>query len=155
MASPDDASTVYDIAQKTIKAVYPHYYPTGAVEFFSRHHNTGNIARDIEAGEVWLLIDGTGSPAGTVTINGNEINRLFVLPECQGKGFGRQLMDFAEELVSEKYDTAELSSSLSAKKIYLRRGYKEVSYNIINSPGSDKLCYDYMVKQLDSKGGTD
>lgn len=154
-ASLNDTDAVYDITQTTIRAVYPHYYPAGAVEFFSQHHSKEKIVCDIETGCVWLVLDENGSPAGTVTVNDNEINRLFVLPEHQGKGFGRMLMEFAENLISQKFSTAELSASLSAKSIYLRNGYSEVSYNIIDSPNGDKLCYDYMIKHLDSKGGSD
>ncbi len=154
-ASIDDKDVVYDITQKTIRAVYPHYYSPGAVEFFSHHHSIDKIINDIEDGNVWLVRDENGSFAGTVTINENEINRLFVLPEHKGKGCGRLLMQFAEKIVAAKYSTAELSASLSAKKIYLKNGYTEVSYNIIDTPNGDKLCYDYMVKQLDSKGGSE
>ena len=154
-ASIDDKDVVYDITQKTIRSVYPHYYSPGAVEFFSQHHSIDKIVKDIENGNVWLVRDEGGSFAGTVTINENEINRLFVLPEHQGKGYGRLLMEFAENIVAAKFSTAELSASLSAKKIYLKNGYTEVSYNIIDTPNGDKLCYDYMVKQLDSKGGSE
>ena len=31
--------TVAEIAEKTIRAVYPHYYPSGAVQFFLDLHN--------------------------------------------------------------------------------------------------------------------
>ncbi|MBR4628062.1 MAG: GNAT family N-acetyltransferase [Ruminococcus sp.] len=154
-ALPGSEGIVYDITQNTIRAVYPHYYPAGAVEFFCQHHSMENILRDIESGEVWLLYTQTGVPAGTVTVNGNEINRLFVLQKFQGNGYGRILMDFAEELVSQSFDSAELSASLPAKQIYISRGYKTVSYNIIDASDGDKLCYDYMVKHFVSKGGTE
>lgn len=129
-------------------SVYPHYYPAGAVDFFCHHHSIENIIKDIENGCVWLLMDSSGKYAGTVTVNNNEINRLFVLPEFQGKGFGSRLIDFSEELISCCYDSIELSASLSAKQIYLKHGYKEISYNIIDTENGDKLCYDYMVKHL-------
>ena len=69
-AELSDAETVREISHETIKAVYPHYYPKGAVDFFLAHHNRENILRDIEAGEVWLISDG-GNGVGTVTVNGN------------------------------------------------------------------------------------
>lgn len=154
-AAPDDKDIVRDLTYRTICAVYPHYYPAGAVEFFIKHHSIENITRDIGSGNVWLITNDEGVPAGTVTVNANEINRLFVSPEHQGKGYGGKLIEFAEELISQKYDTSELSSSLPAKQIYLKRGYTEVSYNIIETDNGDKLCYDYMIKHFDSKGGTE
>ena len=39
-------------------------------------------------------------------------------------------------------------SSLSAKSIYLKRGYKEVEYHTISTKNDDYLCYDVMKKTL-------
>ncbi len=82
-AERTDLETVKRIVHETIRAVYPHYYPKGAVEFFIAHHSPENIMKDISAGSVYILYDG-GVPAGTVTAAENELNRLFMLPEYQG-----------------------------------------------------------------------
>lgn len=145
-AATTDFDTVKHITQTTIRAVYPKYYPEGAVEFFCQHHSDEHILADLEAGKVYLL-EIEGRFAGTVTIDENHINRLFVLPECQHNGFGRMLMDFTEEKIFKQYDRIELDASLPAKKIYLRRGYKETEYNVIETANGDKLCYDVMVKE--------
>ena len=147
-AEAAELSLVKDIAHRTIAAVYPHYYPEGAVKFFLDHHSAEHIMKDIKAGEVYLLTDDCGHTAGTVTINGNEINRLFVLPEFQGKGLGSRLLVFAEDLISVSYDAAELSASLPAKAIYLKKGYVFMSFHTIAAENGDFLCYDYMKKEL-------
>ena len=92
-----DFETVQQITQETIRAVYPRYYPAGAVDFFCRHHSDESIRGDIASGKVYLLFD-EGKAAGTVTVSGNGINRLFVLPQCQHRGYGRALLDFAEQV---------------------------------------------------------
>lgn len=147
-ADISELQLVKDIAHRTIKAVYPHYYPAGAVDFFLAHHSDGHIRKDIEDGNVYLLIDDNGSAAGTVTVNGCEINRLFVLPEFQGKGFGGRLIAFAEELISESCSEAELSASFPAKAIYMKKGYNAVEFHSILTENGDYLCYDYMKKEL-------
>ena len=55
-AKENDLETVKKITQTTIREVYPKYYPSGAVEFFSEHHSDEKIMRDINAGIVYLLI---------------------------------------------------------------------------------------------------
>lgn len=146
-ANISDLDDVRWITQTTIMAVYPKYYPAGAVEFFSKHHSDEKIKADIEAGYVYILED-EGKGVGTVTVSGNHINRLFVLPECQHKGYGRYMMDFAEEKIAKEHKTIELDASFPAKKIYLKRGYKEIEYNTIETDNGDKLCYDVMVKEV-------
>ena len=141
-----DFESVKRIAQATIRSVYPRYYPSGAVDFFARHHSGENIARDIAAGKVYLLkvedVD-----VGTVTVNENEIARLFVLPEYQHRGYGRSLMDFAENMIFQADTEITLDASLPAKQIYKKRGYVEVAYHTIRTENGDFLCYDVMQKK--------
>lgn len=136
---------VKQITHETISAIYPHYYPMGVVDFFLAHHSDEHIMEDIRAGVVYLLMHDNG-PVGTVTIKGNEINRLFVLPQHQRKGFGRQLLDFAEEMIFMSHSTICLSSSLPAKRTYLNRGYIPLEAHQIVTENGDVLCYDWMQK---------
>ncbi len=152
-AGTDDLQRVYDITQQTIFAVYPHYYPAGAVVFFSAHHSKSRIADDIAAGQVFLGEE-RGEAVGTVTVVRNEINRLFVLPQHQGRGFGAALFAFAESRIAAEYDEAVLDASLAAKGLYLRRGYRETGYFTVGTENGDVLCYDTMKKNLHDKEAT-
>ena len=48
---------VLNITHTTIKSIYPHYYPEGAVNFFLDHHNENNILSDIKSEYVYILIN--------------------------------------------------------------------------------------------------
>ena len=146
LARMEDLPVIRLITQTTIRAVYPRYYPAGAVDFFSQHHSDEHIASDIAASRVYLLWAET-EPVGTVTIADNNINRLFVLPEHQHRGYGKKLLDFAEEKILENYDCIQMDASLPAKAIYLKRGYKETEYHIIETENGDCLCYDVMKRE--------
>ncbi len=147
-AVPSDLETVKNITARTINAVYPHYYPSGAVDFFLSHHNDRNILTDIEKGNVYILNDADNMAVGTVTVKDNEICRLFVLPEYQGKGYGRELLNFAEKKISEKYSSIVLDASLPAKAIYLKKGYIPTNNHTIRTENGDYLCYDVMEKKI-------
>jgi GNAT superfamily N-acetyltransferase len=147
IAEKTDFLTVKTITQTTILSVYPKYYPAGAVRFFSEHHSDEKILNDILTGKVYLL-ETEGGTAGTVTISGNEINRLFVLPGHQGRGYGSQLMDFAEQMIRRESDTVILDASLPAKKMYLQRGYRSTAYQTIETDNGDYLCYDVMERSF-------
>ncbi|MDE6763944.1 MAG: GNAT family N-acetyltransferase, partial [Oscillospiraceae bacterium] len=134
---------IAELVREAIKAVYPKYYPAGAVDFFLDHHKPEKIASDIEAEKVFVT-DADGVIIGTVTINGNDIARLFVKPSEQGKGHGGRLIDFAENIIFGYSETVRLDSSLPAKSIYLKRGYKEKEYHKILTDNGDFLCYDIM-----------
>ncbi|AGF57177.1 GNAT family N-acetyltransferase [Clostridium saccharoperbutylacetonicum] len=142
-----DLNTIKNITYETIQTIYPHYYPNGAVDFFIQHHSDENISADIDSGKVFILeID--KKAVGTVTINGIEICRLFVLPHCQGKGYGGALIDFSENYISKNSKKVQLDASLPAKGIYLKRGYKEIESHSILTQNGDYLYYDVMEKNL-------
>lgn len=143
LAHEDDLNTVRKITQTTIKQIYPMYYPAGAVDFFSKHHSDEHIREDISGKKVYILNDGDAS-VGTVTVSENSINRLFVLPEYQNKGYGKALLDFAEEKIFSSYDHIRIDASFPAKRIYKIRGFKETEYNMIKTENGDYLCFDVM-----------
>ena len=149
-AQQSDLDLVKKITQTTINSIYPHYYPAGAVKFFLDHHSDENISADVANGIVFLCADTENNIVGTVTIKENEIARLFVLPEYQGKGHGKELMDFAESEIYKLYREIILDASLSSKAIYLKRGYSETGYHTIQTENGDHLCYDVMKKKKQS-----
>ena len=147
-ASSADLCTVRDITCNTIRTIYPRYYPVGAVDYFLKYHSDQKIAEDILRHRTFICIDDFGNIVGTVTIKENDIGRLFVLPKFQGKGFGKALLDFAEDMISRKYTDIILDASLAAKKIYLKRGYTETEYNTVITDNGDYLCWDIMTKKV-------
>lgn len=136
---------VKNITYQTIKVIYPHYYTSGVVIFFLSHHSEDNIIADIKQRRVFLITDDK-FPVGTVTIKENEICRLFVLPEFQRMGFGKHLMDFAENQIWKRYDNIQLDSSLAAQDMYLRRGYNKIESRTVQTEQGDFLYYDVMQK---------
>ena len=143
IAKKENLEIVRTITRSTIKSIYPRYYPVGAVEFFLMHHSSEHILADISDGKVFLLLE-NGVSVATVTVSANNINRLFVLPEFQHRGYGKTLLDFAEKKIFQSYECVQIDASFPAKQIYLQRGYKEIEYNIIEANNGDYLCYDVM-----------
>lgn len=136
------------ISEITISEVYPHYYPDGAVRYFLEHHSEADIISDIKLHRVFLCLDLEQNIVGTVTIKANEICRLFVLPEHQGKGYGTEMLDYAENAISYKYSEVMLAASLPAKRLYLKRGYIDTEFHIIPAGSDDFLCYDVMERKI-------
>lgn len=145
-ALPTDAQTIQKLVHKTIKEIYPHYYPQGAVAFFLVHHSIETIAADIAEKQVYVIEEEV--ICGTVTLKDNEIGRLFVLPEYQGHGYGRILLDFAETTIASHSHQIFLDASLPSKRIYLNRNYREVDSHCISVKNGDYLCYDVMEKTI-------
>ena len=145
-AALSELSVVKNICEATISAIYPKYYPAGAVHYFLELHSENNILKDIGEGCVYLYKDALEIPVGTVTVKGNEVCRLFVLPAYQGKGYGSQLLDFAENIILRHYSNVAVAASFPAKCIYLKRGYADTDFKRIQTYNGDFLCHDVMKK---------
>lgn len=57
------------------------------------------------------------------------------------------MLDFAEQAIFAQYSKVVLDASLPAKKIYLKRGYKDIEFNSIAVGNQEFLCYDVMEKE--------
>lgn len=150
IATIKDLEIVLQITKDTISDIYPKYYAAGVVDFFLKHHNKESVISDIKKNIVWLL-EVNNHLVGTVTIRENAINRLFVLPKYQSHGYGRQLMDFAENKIAENFSCVHIDSSLPAKEMYLKRRYKEKNTCKIHTDNGDILIYDEMEKFVDRR----
>ena len=118
------------------------------MDFFLAHHSEKNIRQDIKKDLVFLYFDISEKPVGTVTIRNNEICRLFVLPSYQGKGYGTELLNFAERRIFKEYSKVILDASLPGKSLYLKRGYRDTEFHTILTGNNDFLCYDVMEKRI-------
>lgn len=148
IATSKDSVQIYNLVKKTIKEIYPHFYPKGAVIFFLNHHSLKNIQKDITSGNVYVLID-ENKIIGTITVIENEINRFFVLPTFQHKGFGTKLFEFAQnQIIEKKYTCIKLHASFAAKSMYIKHGYKDFEYRTLETKNKDFLCVDIMQKLI-------
>ncbi len=148
-AKEKDIDAVYELVQETIKTIYPKYYPTEVVDFFCEHHCKESIAEDVKDGRVGILvIDNT--IVGTGCYKDNHITRVYVKPECQGRGYGSFIMQCLEADVAKNYDSVELDASLPASHLYEKRGYKTVKHDKWNVENGVVLVYEIMEKPLAS-----
>lgn len=157
LATADFFETVRSIVDSTIKTVYPRYYPEDVVSFFLQYHSDESIRDDISSGKVYLvtanqeddkILDTEEVVVGTGSIRGDEIYRMFVLPQYQGRGFGSALLRTLEGRVAEAYGRVRLDSSLPAYSMYLKAGYVPVAWQKIETDTGRVLCFNAMEKTL-------
>ena len=134
------------IVHSSIETAYSPCYPREVVEFFLHViHTRENISRDIDAGTLWLMEE-DGVLFGTGCLRGDEIARVYLLPDYQGRGYGSRMMDFLEK--SAVTDTVQLSPSLPAEAFYRKRGYRLLSHEDCPLGNGVVLSRDTMVKTL-------
>ena len=146
-ATPEMADAIHNVLHTAIRTVYPKYYPQEVADFFCRHHSKAHILDGIASGNMGVLLEG-GAVIGTGCFDGNHITGVYVLPACQNKGCGSQIMDCLEAGIAKMHDTAVLDASLPAVRFYEHRGYKTAGQGIDELENDVKLVYEIMEKKF-------
>ena len=144
-ARPEQAGEIHDVVVSTISEIYPRYYTREVVEFFIGYHSPERIREDISAGKVYIAEE-NGRIAGTGTINGDNIERVYVRPEYRGKGIGSALMDYMEGEILKNHEAVVVESSLPAGEFYRKRKYVQVKHMDYPVENGKILCYEVMRK---------
>ncbi|MCI8769064.1 GNAT family N-acetyltransferase [Schaedlerella sp.] len=145
-AKKEQAKIITDIVSTTIREIYTNYYPEEVVCFFLELHQLANIEKDISEEKTYVITHGE-TIAGTGTIEGNRISRVYVLPEHQGAGIGSALMDYLENEIIKSHGSVEIEASLPAGEFYRKRHYVQkthVDYPVANGK---ILSYEVMQKR--------
>ena len=142
-AHPDDTEAVRDV----VHTAYAHYVPRigkppGPM--------LDDYAQRIADGQTWVLED-AGRIVGILVLeegaDGFLLDNIAVLPECQGKGFGRAMIVAAEaEARRRGYRELRLyTHALMTENIALYRRVGFVETHRVSEKGYDRV---YMTKQL-------
>lgn len=146
-AVPAMAKEIRSVLHTTIQTVYPKYYPHEVVNFFCRLHSEAHILEGIASGNMSVLLE-DGVIVGTGCFDQNHITGVYVLPRCQGKGFGSHIMDRLESQIRKDYEASRLDASLPAVRLYERRGYRTVGHDACALEDGVMLIYEIMEKRL-------
>jgi GNAT superfamily N-acetyltransferase len=134
-----------NVVHNTIETTYPKYYSRGAVDLFHKYHSKEELLKKISYETVFLCkID--NDIIGTGTVFNDEIKRFFILPEYQGKGYGKILLEKMEKEIIKNYDTAKLAASLCSYNFYRKYLFEEICYKILPTEDDGGLCYFEMEK---------
>lgn len=94
------------------------------VEAHTAETQTGFLRREIAAGKAVFLLESPG-PVGIVSVCGDLIENLYVLPEQWNRGHGSELLEYAAERCSGTPRLWVLNINEAARRLYERRGFRE------------------------------
>lgn len=146
-ATKENAEEIYKLVQNTITIVYPKYYPKEVVDFFCQLHSRENIEKDIDRGNVGILMDGA-QLVGSGSRRADHITRVYVDSAFQRRGYGSYMMQVLEDEAALHYDAIYLDASLPASHMYEERGYVTVRHEKWEVENGAILVYEIMRKQL-------
>lgn len=154
--SPDELQTIKDLAY----AIWPHTYGTilSAAQLdymLDAFYSIENLQQKYQAGHQFVLVE-EGKPLGFLSYEhhyeGNDVTRvhkIYVLPETQGRGIGKMLIEHAERLARENGSRAlslNVNRYNNAQDFYKKIGFEVVGEEDIDI-GRGYLMEDYKMEK--------
>jgi diamine N-acetyltransferase len=98
-ATVDDVALLRVMAQRIWRECYPGIISTEQIEFMLEWmYSEEQIRREMIEGTVWEVVEDSGAPIGFLSFQQEKdgrvkLNKLYLLPEHQGRGHARPLLD--------------------------------------------------------------
>jgi predicted N-acetyltransferase YhbS len=122
-ATPSDAATISEVVARSLRTSNASDYPPSVVEAVVAGYSAERIAELMAVRRTLVALE-SDIVVGTVSLEGAEVQSLFVSPERQGGGIGASLMKAAEALArADGLDVLRLASSVTAEPFHRKLGY--------------------------------
>ncbi len=79
------------------------------------------------------------APVGIVSVTGSLIEDLYILPDMQNKGYGTELLRYAEDRCAGTPSLWILENNVNAARLYRRMGFRETGRKNTITDGLDEI----------------
>ena len=133
-ATKDDFGTIIDLAVQIWEPTYGHILSKEQLDYmFERTYTPTELARQEREGQDFFILHDKDKPLAYASFSCYskepliyKLNKIYVLPETQGKGVGRELLGFMEKEAQQLGATALqlcVNRYNKAKGFYEKLGY--------------------------------
>ncbi len=127
-AASEDAEAISILTVDCIRTSNSSDYPADVIDRTCENFAPERVSVKMLERDFFIALSDDALVA-TVSYSGNILHSLFVKPDAQGKGIGRELVRFVEELaISKGVREIELHASITAREFYERLNYMEVDF---------------------------
>lgn len=92
--------------------------------------------------QIYLAFEGE-EVVGLVVFSENELNQLYVAPEHQGKGIGKQLLSFAKAHSGGSLLLYTFEVNKNAQRFYEKQGFVEIGRGYENEENLPDIKYEW------------
>lgn len=148
-ATRADAQAIWDTRIAAIRAQCRGFYGAEILDAWTNGDLTEQFALWVEL-SFYVAVDGhrvLGS--GAIDLASGQIDGIFVLPDLMGKGIGRQLLAYLEDMAAgANLGVVGLNSTLNAAAFYRKCDYEGNTIAVYSSPRGFNLDCVPMKKVL-------
>ena len=154
-AKEEDIHIIQDLAERTWSVTYSEYLSIEQINYMlQKMYNRGELLSQLQAGHQFLIAGDTqdlGFAGFSVSDTANRIyklHKLYVLPEAQGKGVGKLLINEVVNLIKNGGGAAvqlNVNRNNKAADFYKRAGF-EIKETVDLDIGNGFFMNDYLME---------
>ncbi len=128
-AEPKDAEALERLIQEVLVVSNSADYTEHVIDFMKAYYCRENIRNKMKEKVTWVIEEEIGVAGekvmlGTISLCGSEIQALFISADCQGRGYGKDLLETLEaEAQARGLEKLHMHASVTAKRFYEKMGY--------------------------------
>ncbi|MCL2383821.1 MAG: GNAT family N-acetyltransferase [Oscillospiraceae bacterium] len=151
----NDVDSLYAMIKRTAEISYPTFYPSETVDLVLEQYTSKELLRaKMEKGKFYIALEekrivGCGCILFDTKENTSEITTVYVEPDYQGQGIGKEIMRVLEsDATREKMNCIITYAALTAIPFYKRFGYEHMNRElnfISNNPHEGVFLMNKML----------
>ena len=157
-ASPNDCALIYELAVPSWKAAYSEILSDKQMEYMlEMMYSDESLKRQMREGHLFLIVSVEDIPSGFISFHpqGDDLyilEKLYILPQSQGTGAGRFLVEQAEEYIRSQHPGKSFLFELnvnrdnSAVEFYKRLGF-HIDREVDEDIGNGFYKNDYIMQK--------
>ena len=155
-ATLSDIPVIMDLAERSWKITYKDIISVEQIEFMFNNSYLFDPLKNqmVDQGHVFLLAYENEMPLGFASVSETEPNvyklhKLYVLPETQGKGVGKFLVNSVIDFVKPQGATI-LELNVNRYNVNAKAFYDKMSFNVykeVDIPLGDFFLNDYVLRK--------
>lgn len=158
VATQNQLSIIKDLAYKIWPFAYGEILSNEQLEYMLKMiYNIDSLKQQLENKHVFLLVEDENQFVGFASYelnyentNKTKIQKIYILPTIQGKGFGKKIINFIEKKAIENQQKSlilNVNKFNKAKDFYLSQGFL-ISYSEVIDIGKGYIMDDYVMEKV-------
>lgn len=156
VATKEQLAIVKNLAYKIWPNAYETILSKAQLDYMLKMiYSIDSLEKQFDDGHIFLLIEDNQNFIGFASYelncnnsNKTKLQKLYVLPEIQGKGIGKQVIDYIKEKVVLSNNLAlflNVNKFNKAKDFYQKYGFKIIKEEVIDI-GNNYIMDDYVME---------
>lgn len=153
IAGEADLQVIREIAMRVWPGTYGAILPEGQIDYMlEMMYSIPSLKQQLDEGNQFILAEDGDKIYGFAGFSETEpgklkLHKLYILPESQGKGIGKILMDYVKQYgrsIGARLLYLNVNKYNSAFNFYLRSGFRVLSEEVIDI-GNGYVMDDYVM----------